>query len=121
MSSPKEADRTFAVVTIRGRLDAATAPDLEAQLKTLLARGNSHIVVDMAEVTYISSSGLKVLLGALRQARRQRGQLALCNLQPKVASILEMVGFDRVFPIGQGVEAAARLLERSASPSGESL
>lgn len=121
MSSPKETDQPFTVVAIQGRLDAAAAPDLEAQLKTRLAQGNSHIVVDMADVTYISSSGLKVLLGALRQARRQRGQLALCNLQPKVASILEMVGFDRVFPIGQGVEATARLLERSTLPAGESL
>jgi anti-sigma B factor antagonist len=124
MNTQKEADKTFTVVTVQGRVDAVTAPGLEAQLQTLLAQGDFQIVVDMADVTYISSSGLKVLLTALRQARRRQGQLVLCNLQPKVASIFEMVGFDHVFPIGQDVEAATRLLEQPHPPtllSGEDL
>lgn len=112
----KEMDRPFAVVTAKGRIDAASAPALEAQLKGLLAQSETRIVVDMANVSYISSSGLKVLLTALRQARQQRGQLALCNIQPKVASILEMIGFDQIFPIAQDLETAPRLLEQQALP-----
>lgn len=108
-----EADITFFVVTAHGRVDAAAAPNLESQLKALLAQGKTQIVVDMADVSYISSSGLKVLLAALRQSRRQQGQLVLCNLQPKVASILEMIGFDQVFPIAQDLAAATCLLEQA--------
>ncbi len=117
MSAQKDAERTFSVARAYGRVDAATAPELEAQLYELLAQGEAQIVVDMAEVNYISSSGLKVLLATLRQARRQQGNLALCNLQPKVAAILEMAGFDLVFPIGQDLEAAIRLLEQARPPT----
>jgi len=77
------------------------------------APGDIHLTLDMADVSYISSSGLKVLLAALRQSRRQQGQLVLCNLQPKVASILEMIGFDQVFPIAQDLAAATCLLEQA--------
>jgi len=108
-----EMDRTPSVVTAHGRIDAAAAPDLESQLNALLAQGGVHIVVDMADVSYISSSGLKVLLAALRQARRQQGQLILCNLQPKVASIIDMIGFDQVFLIAPDLAAATSLLEQT--------
>ncbi len=106
-----EVEKAVCVVTAYGRIDAATAPDLEEQLSVRLAEGNIRIAVDMSDVSYISSSGLKVLLAALRQARRQKGQLVLCGLQPKVASILEMIGFDQVFPIAQDLAAATDLLE----------
>lgn len=108
-----EEDRIFSVVTAHGRVDAATAPNLESQLKALLAQGKTQIVVDMADVSYISSSGLKVLLAALRHSRQQQGQLVLCSLQAKVTSILEMIGFDQVFPITQNLTAATRLLEQA--------
>ena len=109
----READRPFAVVSAQGRVDAASAPALEAQLKALLTQGKVQIIVDMAQVPYISSSGLKVLLAALRGARQQQGQLVLCNIQPKVSSILKMVGFDQVFPIAQDLEKASRLLTQT--------
>lgn len=105
-------DMTFALVAPEGRVDAASSPALEAQLETLLAQGESRIVVDMANVSYIASSGLKVLLAAFRQTRQREGQLVLCNPQPKVASILEMVGFDQVFPIAQDLKTASRLLRQ---------
>jgi len=109
----EEADRPFAVVTAQGRVDAASAPALEDQLEALLTQGKAQIIVDMAKVSYISSSGLKVLLAALRGARQQQGQLVLCNIQPKVSSILKMVGFDQVFPIAQDLEKASRLLKQT--------
>ena len=106
-----EADKTFAIVAAHGRIDAAAAPDLESQLEALWTE-EARIVVDMADVPYISSSGLKVLLAALRQTRRQQSQLVLCNLQPRVAAIFEMAGFDQVFAIGKDLKAAAQLLEQ---------
>jgi len=108
---PRSTEPTFVVVRPRGRLEAASAPTLQARLAELLAQGQTRIVVDMADVTYTSSSGLKVLLSALRQARRQRGELVLSNVQPKVISILEMVGFDRVFPIAQDLHTASQFLQ----------
>jgi anti-anti-sigma factor len=105
-----EVEKTFAIVAPQGRVDAVAAPDLETKLEALLEQGDVRIVVDMAQVSYISSSGLKVLLATLRQARQQQGQLILCDLQPRVAAIFEMAGFDQVFSIEQDLEAATRLL-----------
>jgi anti-anti-sigma factor len=109
----EETDRTFAVVTAQGRMDAASAPALEAELKALLDQGETRIVVDMAQVSYIASSGLKVLLATLRQVRQRQGRLILCNIQPKVASILEMIGFDQVFSIAPNLATASSLLDRT--------
>ena len=106
-----EADEKIVVVNTRGRIDAAQAPLLETRLKDLLTQGETKIVVNMADVPYISSSGLKVLLTALRRARRQQGDLVLCNLQPKVSSIMEMIGFDLVFPIAHNLETAPDLFK----------
>jgi len=111
LSEQEKAAPTFSTVTPRGRVDAASSPALGDRFKSILNRGETRIIVDMAEVSYISSSGLKVLLNASREARRRQGQLVLCNLEPKIASIIEMIGFDQVFPIAQDMEAAARLFE----------
>jgi len=105
-----EMEKSFVVITPSGRVDANTAPDFEAELGGVLNQGDVRAVVDMAQVSYISSSGLKILLSALRQTRQQQGQLILCNLQPRVAAIFEMAGFDQVFSIGQDLETAIRLL-----------
>jgi anti-anti-sigma factor len=100
------------VIDAQGRIDTSSAPELETQLQELLARGKSRIIANMAHVSYISSSGLKVLLAALRKARDQQGELVLCNPQPKVLSILKMIGFDQIFPIAPDLKSAARLLEQ---------
>lgn len=109
--SPHQKRKDFEVIYGHGRIDASAAPELEAQLQDLLAEGTNQIIVELSDASYISSSGLKALLTALRQARRQRGELVLCNLQPKVTLTLEMIGFDRVFPIAPDLAAAAQLLE----------
>jgi anti-sigma B factor antagonist len=71
----------------------------EQTLQRLLAEGQCRLVADMSAVNYISSSGLRVLLTARRQARSRGGDVFLCSLQPRVREIFEMVGFMSVFGI----------------------
>ncbi len=97
-------------VAAEGRLDAATVPVLEQALQRLLSDGQSRFVVDMSGVNYISSSGLRALLTARRQARSRGGDVVLCQLHPRVREIFEMVGFLAVFSIfGTCDEAASSL------------
>ncbi len=89
------------VVQPRGRLDAAGSPALEEELRRHIANGRIRLIVDLGETSYISSNGLRVLLAAHKAARRSGGELRLCCLRPRLAEIMEMVGFDQVFQIYQ--------------------
>jgi anti-anti-sigma factor len=73
----------------------------------LLFDGQAQLVVDLAAVNYISSSGLRALLTARRQARTRGGDVFLCCLHPRVREIFEMVGFVSVFGIYASRDEAA--------------
>ncbi|MER3459180.1 MAG: anti-sigma factor antagonist [Chloroflexota bacterium] len=87
------------VIQAEGRLDAEAAPALESELNAALHSGHTRVVLDLSRVTYISSSALRVLVGAWRRARAHGGDVILASLSPRVREIFEMVGFDRVFTI----------------------
>lgn len=86
------------VVEPAGRLDALVAGQLDQSLKDALA-SHARLVVDMAGVTYISSSSLRVLLLGVRRARQQGGDLKLCCLSPRVRQVFALAGFDQVFQL----------------------
>jgi anti-sigma B factor antagonist len=94
-------------VEVDGRLDAATVPTLEQALQRLLFDGQARLVVDLTAVNYISSSGLRALLTVRRQARSRGGDVHLCNLDPRVKEIFEMVGFMSVFGVYPSRDQAA--------------
>lgn len=99
------------VVEARGRLDAGLAPELDAQLSMLFAAGHGRIVVNFARVSYISSSGLKVLLMALRTARNRGGDVRLCCMTDRVREVFVLSGFHKIFAIhGSEQEAAAAFM-----------
>ncbi len=84
-------------ITPEGRLDAATAPDFEAALNRLLDKGNIWIVVDMSQVSYIASRGLKTLVSAWRKAGDAGGNLVLSGMTKRVSQVFETVGFSHIF------------------------
>lgn len=87
------------LVSMRGRLDQGLTPALEESLNQLLADGVYYLLVDMEEITYINSGGLRCLVSAWRKARQQEGNLVLCGLNDRLNEIFTMVGFDKVFSI----------------------
>ncbi len=108
--------RTPETIILRpqGLLDAAGAPKLEEELKQRIAKGESRLIVDLTEISYISSNGLRVLLTALKTARKNGGALKLCGMNARLAEIFEMVGFDQVFEIyPTRAEAERAFVEKS--------
>jgi anti-sigma B factor antagonist len=86
------------LISITGRVDATTAPRLEAALRACIAEERFKFVVDLSGSDYISSAGLKVLLGIQKEVKRwNRGELRISGLQPRVRETLEMVGLLPVF------------------------
>lgn len=93
------------VAALKGRLDTATAPAVEARLLALL-EGGGKLVADMAEVHYVSSAGLRVLLKAAKQAKANGGAFAVASPQAPVREVLEISGFDKILAIHGSRDAA---------------
>ena len=104
------------VISPAGRLDANGGLLLESTLTAYFSARQTVLIVDMSEVTYISSGGLKALLSAFKRARERGGAIALAGMTPRVIDIFAMSGFDALFEITPTVQAAAdRLAARFPS------
>lgn len=80
-----------------GRLDTITSPDLEAKINEVVGDA-TKLTLDLSKLEYISSAGLRVLLGAL-QAMDGKGEMVVCNLTQSVREVFELTGFGRLFNI----------------------
>jgi len=94
-------DKTFQdkalTVKIGGRLDTTTAPELEEELKKSLD-GISELTLDLDELTYCSSAGLRVLLAAQKTMNAQ-GSMKLINVREEIMEIFEVTGFSDILTI----------------------
>ncbi len=86
-----------AVYTLEGRLDTVTAPDLENDLKESLD-GVTALTLDFANLEYISSAGLRVLLSAQKTMTRQ-GEMKIINVNDTIMEIFEVTGFVDILTI----------------------
>ena len=84
-------------VSLEGRLDTTTAPELEAALGSL--DGVTKLVFDMAKLEYVSSAGLRVLLAAQKKMEKSGGDMAVVNVNEEIQEIFEVTGFDEVLNI----------------------
>jgi anti-anti-sigma factor len=82
----------YAIVTVRGDLDAQTAARLWRYLSDLMLQGRHHIVLDLAGMVLIDSAGVDVLLRASTRAHRDGGDLVLQSVRPTVAEVLDLAG-----------------------------
>lgn len=106
------------VVAPRGRLDADLAQELASALDQLMADGHYRLVIDFRHTTYISSSGLRVLLVAIRKAQAHGDDVKLFGLQSPVRKVFSMSGFDRIFPIFDTEQSALQAFrDTSEDPS----
>jgi len=87
------------VLTLEGEVDVYTAPRLKEELVAAIERGCVDIVVDMEKVTFIDSSGLGVLVSALRRARERDGAVRIVCTRDSILKIFRITGLDKVFPL----------------------
>ncbi len=95
------------VVSFAGRIDAATASTVDSTVRKAMAEGVCQVIVDLRNVSFLSSSGLRALLLVARDLRRKGGDLVLCSLQPQVAEVFRLTGFEQIFQIRHTCEEAA--------------
>ncbi len=83
--------RSLARVALDGALNTDTAPGFEEQLQTVVARGCRLTVLDMKELDYISSAGLRVIFKAAKQCKSDGRMLAAANRKPHIEKVFEIL------------------------------
>lgn len=96
----------FTIVDVTGEVDVFTAPKLREAILGLLTDGATRIIVNLAGVGFMDSTGLGVLVGALKRVKERDGELAVAGAQGTVLRVLTVTGLNAVFPMHDTVDAA---------------
>ncbi|HEX3001837.1 MAG TPA: STAS domain-containing protein [Methanoregula sp.] len=87
------------ILSIAGRIDTATAPELEQAINKEIEGGHRKILLNFSGVSYISSGGLRVLLATAKKLKSPGDKFGICGLSPEVLKILKLAGFTSIFTI----------------------
>jgi anti-anti-sigma factor len=106
-----EESRTGGAVTLalKGRLDGASSGGFETRMLAQIDAGDRNFLIDMAQLDYISSVGLRVFMLATKRLKPLGGRIVLCALQPSIKQLFDIAGFSTIFTITATREEAASL------------
>ncbi len=99
------------VFKLKGRLDALTAPDFEQKCLKWLDAGESCFAVDLGELEYISSAGIRSILFVAKQLKTRDGRLALSRISGMVEKVFNITGIYSLFPIYASLDEALAQLK----------
>ncbi len=91
--------KSVSIVKVSGRVDSMTAPDLEKALQDMLTADRTQLVIDLQETEYMSSAGLRVLVSALKAAKKSGGNVRLAQPSVRVKEVIDLAGLTPVFDI----------------------
>ena len=94
---PIDAERH--VLAVRGEIDLFTAPELKQVLAESIEAGRIRIIVDLTDTTFLDSTALGVLIGAVKRLRSRDGALAIVNIDDNISKTFEITGLDQIFTI----------------------
>lgn len=89
----------FTIFAVHGYLDAHTAPRFEKTIQDEFDAGRFQMIVDCADLTYISSAGLGVFMSFVEDVRDKGGDIKICGLTEEVFSVFDILGFPALFDI----------------------
>ena len=103
-----QASQSESVLLIRvaGRMDSVTSPEFERRVSELTGPHTPRVALDLAELEYISSMGLRSLLVFARQVKTAGGELRLDNVEGRIREVFHISGFLQILPIHSSVEEA---------------
>ena len=94
------------IIAPSGRIDTTSSPVFDRHLSAVIDRGDTQLVIDLANLEYISSTGLSAFLSAAKKVKAAGGRMALAGLNSRIRLVFEMSGFLRLFPVYPTVDAA---------------
>lgn len=92
------------IIAIEGRMDASNASVAEGEINKALEGEQNRLLFDLSRLEYLSSGGLRVILGAAKEIRRREGKVVLAALKEYVYEIFEVSGFTAMIPIKDTIE-----------------
>jgi anti-sigma B factor antagonist len=110
--SDEAVDADTQLLRARGELDLYAAPELKRRLASAIDAGKTRIVVDLTDASFMDSTALGVLLGALKRLRVRDGALAVASEQPTILRILEVTGMNQVLDLHKTADDALAAAER---------
>ena len=87
------------LVEVKGRVDSSNAADLGSALSERISKGALNVVVNLSQVDYMSSGGLRELVAGLKRVKKDGGDLRLAEPSNRVREVLELAGLDSIFQI----------------------
>lgn len=96
------------IYSLEGKLDSNTSGQLEKKLIGAIDKDHNRFILDFANLIYISSAGLRVLLGAAKKLNQVSGKLILCSVKDDIKEVFEIAGLLPIFTICDDPDAAAQ-------------
>lgn len=91
-----ELENNMMAIKFEGRLDAVTSTQAENELSRWISEGHKTVAIDMSNLTFLSSAGIRVLLAAYKQLEAIGGQLSVLRPTPEVLNVLRLAGVDQI-------------------------
>lgn len=106
MNLKTEKKDKWLVIYLEGRLDVMLSQSLEQTVMQEIEKGEIFLLFNLAEVEYMSSSGLRVFISTMRKLNDKKGEIRLCNMSESVRKILKIVDLESMFKIFSSEEEA---------------
>ncbi len=84
------------IMRVKGRLDAASSPQLEQRINSIIDGGHFKLVLNFSDVDYLSSAGMRLMLAISKKLRHLEGKVVACSLSDDVMEVIKMAGFNQV-------------------------
>jgi anti-sigma B factor antagonist len=101
-------EKEAVIVAVKGRLDAVTSLEFDKSMSALISAGNNIFIINLSQLDFISSSGLRSILKAAKQLKASGGKILFASLQDPVNDVFKISGFSTIFAIYETEEEALR-------------
>ncbi|MCH9627429.1 MAG: putative anti-sigma factor antagonist BtrV [Chlamydiales bacterium] len=99
MEAQVEEKGDVVIVRVEGRLDAASSPQLEKKINSIVDSGHFKLVLNFAGVEYLSSAGMRLMLSVSKKLKHLEGKVVACSLNDEVMDVIKMAGFHQVLEL----------------------
>lgn len=96
--------QTYDTIYIEGRLGAANSSEIGSELVQILESGPGLVHLDLANLSFLDSCGLSLLVSLLKRARKNEGDLVLFNMNDRIRSLFELTRLHEIFDIRESVD-----------------
>jgi anti-sigma B factor antagonist len=87
------------IIMLQGKLDTNSTPDVESEINSLLDSGANKLLINFEQLSYISSTGLRLLLATAKRLQSSQGDLRVCSLNEMATEVFELSGFTSIINV----------------------